>query len=47
MKISITMDLDDELADPGHSMGITEEAHERLQEALGEFGTDIIVNRAD
>lgn len=43
MKITITMDISDELADPGHSMGVTEEAYNELMDALGQFGQDIDV----
>jgi hypothetical protein len=46
MKIAITMDLDDEYADPGHEMGITGEGYDRLTETLAEFGENIDVRRA-
>lgn len=47
MKISITMDLDDDYAEPDHPMGITEEGHIALQDALMGFGSDIQVTRAE
>ena len=46
MKINITMDLDDEFAEPEHPMGVTEDGHLAIQEALMEFGTNIEVTRA-
>lgn len=45
-KITITMDLDDEYADPDHKMGVTEEGYEGISEALSGFGTNIDVSAA-
>lgn len=44
-KIQITMTVDDEYADPGHEMGITESAYEDLSDALGNFGEDIDIHK--
>jgi hypothetical protein len=46
MKIIITMELDDDYADPGHSTGVTEEGYIKINEALSELGTDVDVSRA-
>jgi hypothetical protein len=40
------MDLDEEYADPEHPMGITDEGHMALSEALMEFGSDITVKKS-
>jgi hypothetical protein len=46
MIITITMDLDDDYADPEHPMGVTEEGHIGLQDALAPFGSNIEVSRS-
>lgn len=46
MKIIITMDLDDEYADPGHSTGVTAEGYDKLDALLNQVGTDIEVSQA-
>ena len=46
-KITITMVLDPEYADPDHPMGITEAGHDRLMDVLCEFGSDIEVRAAE
>lgn len=46
MKILITLNLDDDYADPAHSMGVTEEGYNKISEALAELGGDIEVERA-
>lgn len=46
MKIQITIDLDDDYADPDHESGVTAEADEELMEALMAFGTDIQITKA-
>jgi hypothetical protein len=46
MKIAITMDLDDDYADPVHPMGVTEAGHDAIMDALGVFGGDISIERA-
>lgn len=44
-KVRITMEVDDEYADPDHEMGLTEEAYLQLSSVLGEFGEDIDIKR--
>ena len=46
MKIIITMDIDDVLADPDHPVGVTQEGFDALIEVLGRFGHDIDVKAA-
>jgi hypothetical protein len=46
-KIVITMELGEEWAEPDHAMGITEEGHIALQDALAEFGTDVTITKAE
>jgi len=46
MNIQITMTLDPEYAEPEHPMGVTEEGHLGICDALMAFGSDIIVERA-
>ena len=46
MKIIITIDLDDDFADPDHQMEITEEGYQLITDALGDLGSDIDVRRA-
>lgn len=46
-KITITMVLDDDYAEPGHPMGVTEEGHDAIQDRLGDMGTDIEVAKAE
>jgi len=41
MKLIITMEVDNELADPDHESGLTEEGHSELMEVLMEIGTNI------
>lgn len=45
MRIKITMDVDDEYADPNHRMGVTLPAFEGIHEALRQYGEDIDVVR--
>jgi hypothetical protein len=45
VRIVITMDLDHYFEDPDHEMGISEKGYDQLCEALGDFGTDINVER--
>lgn len=47
MNITITMDIDDEYADPEHATGITEAGYEDITDVLGHFGTDIDVSKAE
>jgi hypothetical protein len=47
MKITITMNIDDEYADPGHKTGVTEAGHDAITDALAEFGDDIDVRNAE
>lgn len=47
MKIVITMDLDDGVADPEHPMGVTEAAYEQIIDMLSQLGGHIDVARAD
>lgn len=44
--VVITMNVDDEFADPAHPMGVTEQGFEAITGALAEFGTDIEVEAA-
>lgn len=44
-KIRITMVLADEVADPDHSTGLTNEAFEDIFGALSSFGYDIEIER--
>ena len=43
-KITITMDIDDDYADPGHKMGVTTEGYDAICDALTEFGGDIEIH---
>lgn len=45
MRIIITMDLDDDYADPHHEMGVTEEGYEEIIDAIGHLGTDIAIRK--
>lgn len=45
-KIIVTMEIPDDLADPGHPMGITEGCYEELTDALNEFGDVLDVKAA-
>ena len=47
MRITITMEIDPEFADPDHEMGVTEDGYREITEALEPLGTDISVARAD
>lgn len=47
MKIVITMDLEEEHADPGHPMGVREESYLAISDALMEFGSDVDIRRAE
>ena len=47
MKIVITMNLDDSLADPEHPMGVTEAGYEQITDMLSGLGDKIDVARAD
>lgn len=47
MKIQITFDIDDELADPEHEMGVTDEGYEAIIDALGELGRDFQIRKAE
>lgn len=42
MKIRITMDIDDEYADPTHPMGVTNDGYELLVARLAALGADDI-----
>lgn len=46
-KIKITMELDDDFADPDHPTGVTEEASESITDALNSFGFDIDIEKED
>lgn len=46
-KVIITMEVDDDYADPDHEMGVTNEGYELLLRKLGSLGDDIEVRRAD
>lgn len=45
MKIVISMDLDDDYADPDHPMGITEDAYMQLTDRLCDMGDNINVSK--
>ena len=45
-KITITLDIDDEYADPLHEMGVTNEGSELILRLLSSIGFDIEVERA-
>lgn len=45
MKVRITMEVADDIADPNHSMGVTNEGYERIVEALIPYGDDIDIKR--
>jgi hypothetical protein len=47
VKITITMDVDDEYADPGHEMGVTEEGYVLIVNRLSSVGDDIDVKRGE
>lgn len=44
-KIRITMDVDDEYADPDHEMGITEQGYQEISDALSSYGDDIDIQK--
>lgn len=46
MKIQITMQVADEHADPGHEMGVTEEAFLGISDALEPYGDNVEIARA-
>jgi hypothetical protein len=46
VKIRITMDVADELADPDHEMGVTEEGYEVITDALMSYGDDVEIHKA-
>jgi hypothetical protein len=45
-KIVITMEVDDDYADPDHEMGVTNEGYEEIIRRLSAVGYDIDVERA-
>lgn len=45
-KVTITMEIDDDYADPEHWMGVTNEGFELLFRALSPYGDDIDINRS-
>lgn len=46
-RVVITMEIDEEYADPDHEMGVTEEGYTALVRALAGFGDDVEVSRED
>ncbi|HEX4715288.1 MAG TPA: hypothetical protein VH164_10205 [Ktedonobacteraceae bacterium] len=44
-KIRITMEVDEEIADPNHEMGITEQGYLQISDALTDFGQDIDIQK--
>jgi hypothetical protein len=46
MKVIITMNLDDEFADPEHPTGVTEAGYDQITDLLGTMGDDIDVAKA-
>ena len=46
MKIQITLDVDDEIADPADDTGLTEEGHDEVFEAVAQFGSNVEIKRA-
>jgi len=46
VKLTITMDVYEDYADPTHIVGLTEYGFERMFEALYPFGEDIQFSRA-
>lgn len=47
MRIWITMELDDEFADPEHESGVKEGAHLSITTWLGSYGDDIDIVKED
>ena len=47
MRIAITLDVYDELADPDHEMGVTTAGYEAILDALSGIGEDIQINPAE
>jgi len=45
MKIYIAMEVDDEIADPTHEMGVTSEGYEAIVHALMGLGDDIDITK--
>jgi len=41
VKVQITLDVDDQFADPDHEFGLTDEAWLEITEFLGNFGEDV------
>lgn len=46
VKVRITLDVDDDYADPNHEMGVTSEGYERIIDSLRWLGDDINVELA-
>jgi hypothetical protein len=46
-RIKITMDVDIDWADSGHSTGVTNEGYERIIDALNAFGEDIDISAVE
>jgi hypothetical protein len=47
MRIWITMELDDEFADPDHESGVQEGPHLSITSFLGAYGDDIDIVKED
>lgn len=47
MKIKITLELDEDHADPQDSTGLSEQSYEALVDALNSFGEDIEITKVD
>jgi hypothetical protein len=45
MKVQITLEIEDELADPDHPMGVTDEGYQQIVHALMGIGDDVDVER--
>jgi hypothetical protein len=45
VKIRITMQVDDEYADPEHDMGVTEDAYLGISDVLAPFGDNVEIGR--
>lgn len=46
-RITITIDIDDEYADPAHDMGVTNDAYDMLLAMLAPYGDDITFKAGD
>jgi len=47
MNVTIEINIDDELADPDHDTGLSEQTYDEVMQALMPLGSDIEIRRAE